>query len=68
MAGLALSQLRDEFPDVVVERVEYLTNLGRAREDGVWSIPSLVADERRLSGFYLTKKSIRRFLESMRAT
>ena len=64
MAGLSLSQLRDEFPDIVVEKVEFLTNIGRARSDGVWTIPSLVQGERKLSGYYLTKRSIRRFLET----
>jgi len=63
MARMSLSKLQSEFPDVEVERVEYLTNLSRARGDGVWTIPSLVAGERKLSGFYLTKRSIRRFFE-----
>jgi len=65
MAGMSLTQLRDDFPDVVVEKVEYLGNIGRARSEGVWTIPSLVSGERKLSGFYLTKKSIRRFLETV---
>jgi glutaredoxin len=65
MAGRSLSQLLDEFPDVTVEKVEYLANLGRSRRDGVRAIPTLVSGERRLSGFYLGKGSIRRFLESL---
>lgn len=66
MAGRSLAQLRAEFPDVVVEEVEYLTNLRRARADGVWTIPALVSGDRALSGFYLTKRSIRRFLAELR--
>ena len=65
MAGVSLAKLQADFPDVEVEKVEYLANLGRAREDGVWTIPSLVSVGGKLSGFYLTKRSIRRFLESV---
>lgn len=65
MAGLSLSRLLAEFPGVSVEKVELLTNLDRSRRDGVARIPTLLAGERRLTGFYLTKKHIRRFLESL---
>lgn len=65
LSGLFLSRLREEFPDVTVERVEYFTNLGRAKRDGVRAIPTLVAGERRLGGFFLTPRSIRRFLEAL---
>ena len=65
IAGRSLAQLRDEFPDVVLEEVEYLANLRRARAEGVRTIPALVSGERALSGFYLTKRSIRRFLAEL---
>jgi predicted DsbA family dithiol-disulfide isomerase len=65
LSGLILSQIREDFPDVAVEKVEYFTNLGRARRDGVRGIPTLVAGERRLAGIFLTPKSIRRFLEGL---
>ncbi len=65
MAGVSLSRLLAEFPDVTLEKVEYLTHLGRSREAGVQSIPTLVSRDRRLSGFYLTKKKIRQFLEAL---
>ncbi len=65
LAGLSLKQLLPEFPGVSVEKVELLTNLGRSRREGVSRIPTLVAGEQRLSAFYLTKKRIRRFLESL---
>ena len=65
LSGLFLSQLRDEFPDVEIQKLEYFTNLGQARRDGVRAIPTLVAGERRLSGVFLTPKSIRRFLEAL---
>jgi len=65
VTGLSLKQLLPEFPDVTLEKVELLTNLGRARREGVPTIPTLVAGDQRLKGFYLTKKSIRRFLECL---
>ncbi len=65
MAGLSLRQLLPEFPGVSIEKVELLTNFGRSRREGVARVPTLVAGEHRLSGIYLTKKRIRRFLESL---
>jgi hypothetical protein len=65
LSGIWLKQLLPEFPEVEIERVELLTNRARARDDGVRLIPTLIAGEKKLSGFYLTKKAIRRFLESL---
>jgi len=64
-AGLWLRQLLPEFPQIQVEQVELLTNLGRARREGVPRIPTLIAGEQRLTGFILTKGRIRRFLETL---
>jgi hypothetical protein len=55
----------NEFPHITVEKVEDLTNLGRSRRDGVRAIPTLVSGGRQLSGFYLTRNRLRRFLESL---
>ena len=65
MAGLSLSQLLPEFPDVVLEKVEYLANFRSSRAAGVKAIPTLVSDDRKLTGFYLTKEKIREFLASL---
>jgi glutaredoxin len=65
MANRSLAQLAGEFPHITVEKVEYLANLGRSRQDGVRAIPTLVSGERRLTGFYLTRSRIREFLESL---
>jgi hypothetical protein len=65
LSSLFLSHIREDFPDVTVERVEYFTNLGQAKRDGVRAIPALVAGERRLGGILLTPGSIRRFLEAL---
>ena len=65
MAGLSLSRVLRDFPDIALKKVEYLTNLGRSRKEGVKSIPTLVSGDKSLSGFYLSKKKIQQFLESL---
>lgn len=65
LAKLWLASLRRDFPDVTVEKVEFLTHQAEAREAGVATIPTLVAGSRRLSGFLLTRGAIREFLESL---
>jgi predicted DsbA family dithiol-disulfide isomerase len=65
MAGLSLSSLLDDFPDIELEKIEYLTNLGSAHKAGVRQIPTLMSGDQKLNGFYLTKSRIRRFLESL---
>ena len=65
MAAMSLSQLLRDFPDIAVEKVEYLANLGRSHKHGIRSIPTLVSGDKKLSGIYLTKKSIHRFLVSL---
>lgn len=65
LVGHSLKQLLPEFPGVSVDKVELLTNRGRSRQEGVTGIPTLVAGDRRLSGFYLTKKQVRQFLKSI---
>jgi hypothetical protein len=63
VTGLLLKQLETEFPDITVEKVEYLTNLKAAHKKGVSMIPAIVSGDKKLSGFLLTKNGIRRFFE-----
>ena len=65
MAGLFLNQLKSEFPDLRVKKIEILANQRLARSEGVKMIPSLVCGQNKLSGFYLTKKRIKKFLNSV---
>ena len=65
MTGLSLSRVLRDFPDVTLDKVEYLANLGRSRRDGVRGIPTLVAGEQKLSGFLLTAGRMRKFLEAI---
>jgi hypothetical protein len=64
VTGLLLNQLETEFPEIKVEKVEYLTHLKAAHKNGVNFIPALVSGDKSLSGFLLTKNGIRRFFES----
>ncbi len=65
MASRALARILDDFPDIEIDKVEYLSNRALAREAGVKTIPSLVYGENKLSGFMLPKGKIRSFLESL---
>ena len=65
MTGLSLSRVLRDFPDIEVNKIEVLTNIGRSHKDGVRIIPALVAGDKKLSGVVLGKKKIRNFLESL---
>jgi len=62
---LSLSRLLAEFPDIRLNKVELLTNYRGSCRDGVHVVPSLISDDKKLSGMFLTKKRVRRFLESL---
>jgi hypothetical protein len=63
--GHALRAVLRNRSDVEVTKVEFLTRGNKAREDGVRSIPALVARGQALTGFVLTKGRIERFLDSL---
>lgn len=65
LASMALKSLLGDYPHISLERVEYLTNLRAARDADVRSIPALTSEGTTLSGFILTKSTIRRFLDSL---
>lgn len=60
-----VNQLVREYPGIEIESVEFLTSRQRAKNDSVALIPALVCGEKRLSGFYLTKRRIQEFFESL---
>lgn len=65
VTGRVLRDVLREHPDIEVTKVEYLGNRAQARNDGVQSIPALVAQGRSLTGFVLTRGKIERFLQSL---
>lgn len=65
MAGLSLSRLLPDYPDVKLEKVEYLANLRAARSEGVTSFPTLKSGDKVLSGFLLSKRRMREFLDAL---
>ena len=65
MAGLSLKQLLPDFPDIEVNKVELITNLGNLRKEGIKMIPAMVSGDKKMSGLFLTKRHIRCFLESL---
>ncbi len=42
-----LARVRREHPEIEIEEIEVLTNLGRAKRDGVMMLPTLIAGTRR---------------------
>jgi hypothetical protein len=65
--GFALRRSLRHHPDIELTKVEFLGNRDRAREDGVQTIPALVAQGRSLTGVILTQRRIDSFLESLTA-
>jgi hypothetical protein len=65
MAGLSLNKVLEDFPDIEVEKVEYLTHFSAARKDGATIIPALVSGDNKLVGILLSSVKIRAFLESL---
>ena len=65
MAGRLLASVLKDFPEVGIEKIEFLKNRDAAKAAGVRSIPALVYGEHKLTGFLLTRKNIREFLESI---
>ena len=68
VAGRAIKSLLKDFPDIEVDKVEFLTNRKTARDDGVRKVPALVYGDRVLTGVLLTKGKIRSFFEAVQAT
>ena len=54
-----------EFPDVQIERVNVLEHPDIARELGLRRVPALGHGERTVSALFLTRRRIRRFLQTL---
>jgi len=65
VSGIALRRVLERHPQIEVRKVELLTNLARARQSGVSTIPALVCGDRSLTGIVLTPGRIERFLASL---
>ena len=63
MADRALTRILKDYPDVIVEKVDIMTNPGRAWKDGIRMIPALKAGNEILSGVLLSEEEIRRFVQ-----
>lgn len=68
MASRSIRALLPDYPEIRIEPVEYLTNMKRARQAGVRTIPALIDEEGGLRGFYLTKAAIRRYFDTLSAS
>ena len=62
LAGKWLKELAGNRSDVEIVSVDVLTAPARTHADGVRMIPALIIGNRRLSGLFLTREAIRKFL------
>ena len=54
-----------KFPELKIKKVEVLTNRGAMQREGISQFPALVSGEKKLSGFFLTKGEMLRYLETL---
>jgi hypothetical protein len=54
-----------EFPHINIERVNVLEQPDALRDRGIRRVPVLIHGERVLTGLFLTRRSIRRFLSAL---
>jgi len=62
LVGRTLQKLQQEYPDLVVEKIEVTTHPVESLRNGVRIIPTLMADGQKLSGIILTPASVRDFV------
>jgi hypothetical protein len=65
MARKTLYELIDSNPEIQVEEVDIVTNPLRAWKDGVRFIPTLKSGDKTLTGIFLSREDIQRFLETV---
>lgn len=63
LVGRILQKLQQEYPELVVEKVEVTSRPLESLRQGIRMIPTLAADGRRLSGLILTPAAVRHFVE-----
>ncbi|MEW6520616.1 MAG: hypothetical protein AB1461_14520 [Thermodesulfobacteriota bacterium] len=65
LVGRMLKRLQQEYPDLLVEKVEVTSRPLESLRQGIRMIPTLAADERRLAGLFLTPAAVRHFVEKI---
>lgn len=63
MAGKALRELTQNRPELIIEERELFLQPFQALHDGITMIPALKIGDQKLSGIYLSKDNISRFLQ-----
>lgn len=62
-AGSELKRLKAEYPEIEIETVEVTIHPVRAWRDGVKIFPAIKIGDDVLSGVFLTRERVRRFVE-----
>ncbi|MEN8190049.1 MAG: hypothetical protein ABFS19_09405 [Thermodesulfobacteriota bacterium] len=63
MAKKTLDELKAHYPDMEIEEVDIMTNPARSLRDGVRMIPCLKSENDQLSGIFLSRAAIEKFLK-----
>ncbi len=62
LAGKYLLEIARKNPDLKIETIDIITAPGRARQQNIRMIPTIIAREQRLAMLWPTKKAIADFL------
>lgn len=62
LAAYALKKIKKEYPDIEIESIEMICNLDRFRQARVRSIPTIIINDNKLTGLFLTPAKIRNFI------
>jgi len=65
LVGRELTKLKEEFPQLEIEKVDILANPGRTLKEGIRMIPTLRAGDKTLTGIYLSPAQVRAFVTAM---
>lgn len=63
MVSRVLTKLQEEFPDLVVNKVDVITQPLVSLRHGIKMIPTLISGDKKLTGIILTENQIREFIQ-----
>lgn len=62
IVGRELAKLEEEFPELMIQKIDILTHPVQAMKAGVKMIPTLISGKKRLSSFLISSKELRDFV------
>lgn len=68
MAGKYLREIIEEDPSISIKEIEITTQPITIWRQGIHMIPAVQIDQQTLSGIYLSKKQIKKFIQNSKST